>query len=70
MDGRRVVVTGMGAISCVGNSVKETWDALVEGRCGIDRISRFDLSAYRTQIGGESKASRSPTTCPRREAGT
>lgn len=53
MDGRRVVITGMGAISCVGNSVDTTWDALVNGRCGIDRITRFDLSAYRTQIGGE-----------------
>ncbi len=68
MDGRRVVVTGMGAISCVGNSVKETWDALVEGRCGIDRISRFDLSAYRTQIGGEVKGLKITDYMPEKEA--
>ena len=53
MDGRRVVVTGIGAVSCVGNSVNATWDSLVNGRSGIDKITRFDLSAYRTQIGGE-----------------
>ncbi|MBQ9770571.1 MAG: hypothetical protein IJW23_01970, partial [Lentisphaeria bacterium] len=38
MEYRRVAVTGIGAISCLGNSVKETWDALLAGKCGIDTI--------------------------------
>ncbi len=50
---RRVVITGMGAVSCVGNSVASTWDALVNGRCGIGKVSRFDASRYKTQIAGE-----------------
>ena len=55
MEYRRVAVTGIGAISCLGNSVKETWDALLAGKCGIDTIQRFDMSAYRTTIAGEVK---------------
>ena len=55
MEYRRVAVTGIGAISCLGNSVKETWDALLTGKCGIDTIKRFDMSAYRTTIAGEVK---------------
>ncbi|MBE6405402.1 MAG: beta-ketoacyl-[acyl-carrier-protein] synthase II [Lentisphaerae bacterium] len=55
MEYRRVAVTGIGAISCLGNSVKETWDALLAGKCGIDTIKRFDMSAYRTHIAGEVK---------------
>ena len=55
MNDRRVVVTGSGALSCVGNSVKELWDSLINGRCGIDKVTRFDASEYRTQIAGEVK---------------
>ena len=44
MKGRRVVVTGMGALSCVGKSVNELWDAVVAGRCGIGPITRFDAT--------------------------
>ena len=55
MENRRVAITGIGAISCLGNSVKETWDALLAGKCGIDTITRFDMSAYRTRIAGEIK---------------
>lgn len=55
MDKRRVVVTGCGALSCVGNNVAAFWDALVNGRCGIGKITRFDTSNYRTQIAGEVK---------------
>jgi 3-oxoacyl-[acyl-carrier-protein] synthase II len=39
----------------VGNSVGDFWDALVNGRCGLDKITRFDTTEYRTQIGGEIK---------------
>lgn len=38
----RVVVTGLGVISPVGLNVCATWEALIEGRCGVDRITRFD----------------------------
>ena len=55
MDSRRVVITGIGAVSCVGNNVQSLWDAVVNGRCGLGKVERFDLSAYRTQIAGEVK---------------
>jgi 3-oxoacyl-[acyl-carrier-protein] synthase II len=53
--GRRVVLTGMGAISCVGNTVPSFWDSLVNGRSGIGLVTRFDASKYKTQIAGEVK---------------
>ena len=55
MNERRVVVTGCGVLSCVGNDVQTFWDSLVNGRCGIGTITRFDTSAYRTHIAGEIK---------------
>ena len=55
MNNRRVVVTGYGAVSCVGNNVGDFWDSLVNGRCGLGKITRFDASEYRTQIAGEVK---------------
>jgi 3-oxoacyl-[acyl-carrier-protein] synthase II len=51
----RVVVTGMGAITPLGLNVGDTWQALIEGRSGIGRITQFDASAYPTQIAGEVK---------------
>ncbi len=52
---RRVVVTGIGAITPLGLDAPSTWDALVHGRSGITRITRFDPSPYETQIAGEVK---------------
>jgi 3-oxoacyl-[acyl-carrier-protein] synthase II len=49
---RRVVITGMGAITPLGNSVEETWSALKEGKSGISAIDEFDVSAYSTRFGG------------------
>jgi 3-oxoacyl-[acyl-carrier-protein] synthase II len=50
---RRVVVTGLGIVSPVGSAVAEAWDAIVAGRSGITRISRFDASLFASQIAGE-----------------
>nr|MBP9798579.1 beta-ketoacyl-ACP synthase II [Sterolibacterium sp.] len=55
MARRRVVVTGLGIVSPVGNSVATAWDNIVAGRSGIGRISRFDASAFASQIAGEVK---------------
>jgi 3-oxoacyl-[acyl-carrier-protein] synthase II len=49
----RVVVTGLGVVSCVGTDTGTFWDALVAGRSGIDRIQSFDPSALSTRIAGE-----------------
>ncbi len=55
MNNRRVVVTGYGAVSCVGNDVPTFWESLVNGRCGLGPITRFDAAEYRTRIAGEVK---------------
>ena len=52
---RRVVVTGMGCISPVGNNVKETWDSLVTGKSGAGEITLFDASKHKTQFAAEVK---------------
>lgn len=53
MTRRRVVVTGLGCISPVGNTVGEAWSNLLAGRSGIDHISKFDASAFSSRIAGE-----------------
>lgn len=55
MSRRRVVITGLGMISPVGNSVPDAWDNVLSGKSGITRISRFDSSAIASQIAGEVK---------------
>ncbi|HEX8981004.1 MAG TPA: beta-ketoacyl-ACP synthase II [Parasulfuritortus sp.] len=55
MSKRRVVVTGLGIISPVGNSVSDAWQNLLAGRSGIVSISKFDASAMASQIAGEVK---------------
>jgi 3-oxoacyl-[acyl-carrier-protein] synthase II len=52
---RRVVVTGLGVISPVGNDVDTAWSALVEGRSGLGLITRFDVSGYEQKVAGEVK---------------
>ncbi len=53
MSHRRVVVTGMGIVSPIGNTLASAWDSIQAGRCGIGPISHFDASAYATRIAGE-----------------
>ncbi|MEM7083509.1 MAG: beta-ketoacyl-ACP synthase II [Pseudomonadota bacterium] len=53
MSKRRVVITGMGTVSPVGNTVSEAWSNVVAGHSGIGPITRFDVSAFPTRIGGE-----------------
>ncbi|MBM7589475.1 beta-ketoacyl-ACP synthase II [Brevibacillus fulvus] len=52
---RRVVITGVGVISPVGNNASAFWESLLEGKSGIDKITAFDASEYPTQIAGEVK---------------
>ena len=52
---RRVVVTGMGCISPVGNTVKETWKSLLEGKSGAGWITHFDASKHKTRFAAEVK---------------
>ena len=54
-QGRRVVITGLGAVSPVGLTASSSWDALVNGRSGIGPITAFDASAYPVRIAGEVK---------------
>jgi len=53
MGRRRVVITGMGVVSSLGERVGDFWRNILAGRSGIARLSRFDASAFDTRIGGE-----------------
>jgi len=52
---RRVVITGIGVISPIGNQIDEFWNSLIEGKSGIDLITQFDTSEYPAKIAGEVK---------------
>ena len=52
---RRVVVTGLGALTPLGNSVGESWEGATAGKSGIGPITKFDSSSYKTRIAGEIK---------------
>jgi 3-oxoacyl-[acyl-carrier-protein] synthase II len=53
MAGRRVAITGIGAQSALGNGREHVWQGLVEGRCGIGRVSLFDSTGYRSSAAAE-----------------
>ncbi|MBL8528157.1 MAG: beta-ketoacyl-ACP synthase II [Burkholderiales bacterium] len=55
MSSRRVVVTGLGIVCPVGNSVDAAWASICEGRSGVGHITRFDASAFPSRIAGEVK---------------
>jgi 3-oxoacyl-[acyl-carrier-protein] synthase II len=52
---RRVVITGLGAVTPLGIGIEKYWDGLVSGVCGINRISRYDVSSFPTKIAAEVK---------------
>jgi len=68
MTRRRVVVTGLGLVSPVGNSVAEGWDNLVAGRSGIAAVTKFDASALACRFAGEVKGFRIEDYIPAKEA--
>lgn len=52
---RRVVITGLGAITPIGKNVKETWEGIENKKCGIDKISLFDSTNFKTSLAAEVK---------------
>ena len=68
MTRRRVVVTGLGCVSPVGNTVAESWDSLLAGRSGIDLITQFDAAAFACRIAGEVKGFNVGDYIPEKEA--
>jgi 3-oxoacyl-[acyl-carrier-protein] synthase II len=65
---RRVVVTGYGAVTPVGNDAESSWQALLAGKSGVARIQAFDPSAYPSQLAGEVKEYEPPTWLDPKEA--
>jgi 3-oxoacyl-[acyl-carrier-protein] synthase II len=55
VEARRVVLTGLGALTPIGNTAEELWTGLTEGRSGIGPITKFDATGYDTRIAGEIK---------------
>lgn len=68
MSRRRVVVTGLGCVSPVGNTVAESWANLLAGKSGIDLISQFDASAFACKFAGEVKGFNIADYIPEKEA--
>ena len=68
MARRRVVVTGLGVISPVGNSIPEAWDNLVAGRTGIADVTKFDATGYSCRFAGEVKGFDVEQYMPAKEA--
>ena len=54
-DIKRVVITGLGSITPLGNNIKDYWQSLIEGRNGVGKVTLFDVSQYACQIGAEVK---------------
>lgn len=52
---RRVVITGMGTVNPLANSVEETWEAVKAGKCGIGQITHFDTTDFKVKLAGEVK---------------
>ena len=68
MNGRRVVVTGLGLLTPVGNDVESSWDALKNAKSGINTIEHFDTSDFSTRFGGSVKNFDATQYIPAKEA--
>ncbi|MBO5796159.1 MAG: beta-ketoacyl-ACP synthase II, partial [Bacteroides sp.] len=68
MELKRVVVTGLGAITPIGNNVQDYWDGLVNGRSGAGPITHFDASLFKTQFACEVKGFNAAEYIDRKEA--
>ena len=68
MEKRRVVVTGMGALTPIGKTVEESWEAAKAGKCGIDTITQYDTSSQKVHLAGEVKNFNAEDYLERREA--
>lgn len=65
---RRVVITGLGAITPIGNNTNDFWEGIKEGKCGIDKITRFDITNFRVKLAAELKDFNAEVYFDRREA--
>ncbi|MDB5825256.1 MAG: fabF [Herminiimonas sp.] len=65
---RRVVITGLGCVSPIGNTVTESWDALLAGKSGIATITRFDATPFSTRFAGEVRGFNVEDYMPAKEA--
>ncbi len=65
---RRVVITGLGCVSPVGNTVADAWDAVISGKSGIATITKFDATPFSTHFAGEVKGFRIEDYIPAKEA--
>ncbi len=70
MSRRRVVVTGLGCVSPVGNTVADAWANVIAGKSGIDLITKFDASTFSCKIAGEVKNFQLDTYVGAKEART
>mgnify|MGYP003333493872 CR=1 FL=1 len=68
MSRRRVVVTGLGCVSPVGNTVQSSWAQILAGQSGIDTITHFDASAFACHFAGEVKNLNLDDFIPAKEA--
>ena len=64
----RVAITGIGAVSPLGNTAKETWEGMVAGRCGIGPITHFDTEAFKVKVAAEVKGFDGAALLGRQEA--
>ena len=68
MELKRVVVTGLGAITPLGNTLPETWEGIINGKSGAGPITQFDASKFKTQFACEVKGFDPLTVMDRKEA--
>ncbi len=65
---RRVVITGLGAVTPIGNNANDFWKGIKEGKCGIDEITRFDITNFKVKLAAEVKDFNAEDYFDRREA--